>query len=43
MKKGKLITALANGKVLVEASNDGSIELYEVIEDEKYRLEKKIK
>lgn len=32
MKKGKLISALANGKVLVETSNDGSIEIYEVEE-----------
>ena len=34
MKKGKLITCLANGKVLIEADNDGAISIYEVIGNE---------
>lgn len=33
MKKGKLIDAIANGMVLVETCNDGSIEIYTVVEE----------
>ena len=34
MKKGKLITCLANGKVLIETDNDGDISIYEVKDNE---------